>query len=146
MLQSFEVTSDPAAGVHRLELLREAMDAAGLDGFLVPRADAHQGEYVAARDDRLAWLTGFTGSAGFCAALKGMAGVFVDGRYRVQVREQVASCYSPVDWPETQLADWLKEHLPSGGVVGFDRLGYAGANLGRSNPCSSIPARQKNVC
>ena len=125
MLQSFEVTSDPAAGVHRLEALRDAMKKAGLDGFLIPRADAHQGEYVAARDDRLAWLTGFTGSAGFCAALKGMAGVFVDGRYRVQVREQVASCYSPVDWPETQLAGWLKEHLPSGGVVGFDPWLYS---------------------
>lgn len=129
MLQSFEVTSDPMTGVERLALLRAEMDQQGLDGFLIPRADAHQGEYVAARDERLAWLTGFTGSAGFCAALKGMAGVFVDGRYRVQVREQVASCYSPVDWPETGLAEWLKEHLPHGGVVAFDPWLYSVAQI-----------------
>ena len=106
MLQSFEVTSDPASGVGRLAKLREVLKSKGFDGFLVPRADAHQGEYVAARDERLSWLTSFTGSAGFCAALLEVAGVFVDGRYRVQVREQVADVYTPVDWPETQLADW----------------------------------------
>ena len=120
MLQSFEVTSDPVAGVARLADLRKVLEREGLDGFLVPRADAHQGEYVAARDERLSWLTGFTGSAGFCAALKTVAGVFVDGRYTVQVREQVADVYSPVDWPATQLATWLIEQLPDGGVVGFD--------------------------
>ena len=69
--------------------------------------DAHQGEYVAAKDARLAWLTGFTGSAGFCAALMDCAGVFVDGRYRVQVKQQVDCCFSPVDWPETDLSDWV---------------------------------------
>ncbi|MDP7185543.1 MAG: aminopeptidase P family protein [Paracoccaceae bacterium] len=129
MLQSFEVTSDPAAGVARLAQLRKAMTAQGLDGFLIPRADAHQGEYVAARDERLAWLTGFTGSAGFCAALKDVAGVFVDGRYRVQVREQVAHCYTPVDWPEVGLADWLKARLPHGGTVGFDPWLYSVAQI-----------------
>ena len=129
MLQSFDVTSDPAAGVERLAALRSAMQAEGLDGFLVPRADAHQGEYVAARDDRLAWLTGFTGSAGFCAALCDVAAVFVDGRYKVQVREQVAGCYAPVDWPETTLSDWLKDHLPQGGVVGFDPWLYSVAQV-----------------
>ena len=120
MLQSFEVTSDPDAGIERLALLRKLLLEEGLDGFLVPRSDAHQGEYVAARDERLSWLTGFTGSAGFCASLRNVAGVFVDGRYRVQVREQVADVFSPVDWPEIQLADWLIEQLPDGGVVGFD--------------------------
>ena len=93
----------------------------GLAGFLVPRADAHQGEYVADRDARLAWLTGFTGSAGFCIALNESAGVFVDGRYRVQVKAQVdIDHFTPVDWPETKPAEWLKTHLPKGGVVGFD--------------------------
>lgn len=97
------------------------MAAAGLDGFLVPRADRFQGEYVAPCDDRLAWVTGFTGSAGFAAVLQDRAGVFVDGRYRVQVKAQVdLSVYTPVDWPEVKLVDWLRESLPEGGRMGFD--------------------------
>ncbi|MGA9253572.1 MAG: aminopeptidase P family N-terminal domain-containing protein, partial [Roseobacter sp.] len=67
MFQTFEVTARPEQGPPRLADLRHEMQKEKLDGFLIPRADAHQGEYVAARDDRLAWLTGFTGSAGFCA-------------------------------------------------------------------------------
>jgi len=120
MFQSFEASASPDQGPPRLSALRDQMTKRGLDGFLVPRADAHQGEYVAPCDDRLSWLTGFTGSAGFCAALRDIAGVFVDGRYRVQVRDQVAlSDFTPVDWPETQLGPWLCEHLPEG-KVGFD--------------------------
>ncbi|WP_294606804.1 aminopeptidase P family protein [uncultured Roseovarius sp.] len=121
MFQSFDDTARPEQGPPRLAALRAAMASAGLDGFLVPRADAHQGEYVAACDDRLAWLTGFTGSAGFCAVLPDVAGVFVDGRYRVQVKTQVdTKHFTPVDWPEILLGDWLKQHLPNGGAVGFD--------------------------
>ncbi|SHH84117.1 aminopeptidase P family protein [Marivita hallyeonensis] len=120
MFQSFHETSNPEQGPPRLAALREAMAAEGLDGFIVPRADAHQGEYVAARDERLSWLTGFTGSAGFCVALREKAGVFIDGRYRVQVRAQVAECFTPVSWPETSLGDWIAEHVDEGGVVGFD--------------------------
>ncbi len=120
MFQSFEVTSRPEQGPPRLEALRAEMRRAGLDGFLVPRADAHQGEYVAPHDERLSWLTGFTGSAGFCAALMDKAGVFIDGRYRTQVKTQVAPVYTPVAWPEVSLAAWLRAELPSGGVVGFD--------------------------
>ncbi len=92
-----------------------------MDGWLVPRSDAHQGEYVAPGDERLAWLTGFTGSAGFAAVTATQAGVFVDGRYRTQVRSQTdAAAYQPVDWPETKLAHWLRKALPDGGKVGFD--------------------------
>ncbi|WP_299625379.1 aminopeptidase P family protein [uncultured Tateyamaria sp.] len=120
MFQSFEVTARPEQGPPRLEALRAAIQSEGLDGFLVPRADAHQGEYVSARDERLAWLTGFTGSAGFCAVLGHVAGVFIDGRYRTQVKAQVADVYTPVPWPEVSLAAWLKEQLPEGGRVGFD--------------------------
>jgi Xaa-Pro aminopeptidase len=120
MFQSFDATARPEQGPPRLARLRAAMAAEKLDGFLVPRADAHQGEYVAPRDERLAWLTGFTGSAGFAAVLAHVAGVFVDGRYRVQVRHQVAGDFTPVNWPETKLADWLKEQLPNGGTIGFD--------------------------
>ena len=118
--QSFRQTSDPAQGPARLAALRAQMQAEGMDAFLVPRADIHQGEYVAPHDARLAWLTGFTGSAGFCIALQDRAGVFVDGRYRVQVKVQTADCITPVDWPETKAADWIVDHLPSGSVVGVD--------------------------
>ncbi len=121
MFQSFEVKTRPQDGPPRLAALREAMRAEGVDGFLVPRADLHQGEYVSAHDDRLAWLTGFTGSAGFAAILSDIAGVFVDGRYRLQVRAQTdQGTYTPVNWPETKLANWLEENTPAGAVIGFD--------------------------
>ena len=129
MYQSFEVTARPEQGPPRLEALRREIAGEGLDGFLVPRADAHQGEYVAAHDDRLAWLTGFTGSAGFCAALKDIAGVFIDGRYRTQVKAQVAPDFTPVPWPEVSLAEWLKDQLPQGGKVGFDAWLHVPAQL-----------------
>lgn len=120
MYQTFEVTARPEQGPPRLAMLREQLRIEGLDGFLVPRADAHQGEYVAPHDERLGWLTGFTGSAGFCAALRDVAGVFIDGRYRTQVKAQVAKEFTPVPWPEVSLAEWLKLSLPSGGKVGYD--------------------------
>ncbi|WP_415920963.1 aminopeptidase P family protein [Tateyamaria sp. SN6-1] len=120
MFQTFEVTARPEQGPPRLAALRDVIRAEGLDGFIVPRADAHQGEYVSARDERLAWLTGFTGSAGFCVVLDDVAGVFIDGRYRTQVKAQVADVYTPVPWPETSMGAWLKAQLPQGGRVGFD--------------------------
>lgn len=121
MFQTFKATTDPVYGGPRLAALRKVLVTENVDGFLIPRADAHQGESVPARDERLAWLTGFTGSAGFCAALKTRAGVFIDGRYRLQVKDQIdLAHFTPVHWPETSLADWLKEALPSGGVVAYD--------------------------
>ncbi len=120
MFQSFEAATDPSTGPARLKALRALMSEQGLDAVLVPRADAHQGEYVAPADERLAWLTGFTGSAGFAAITAAEAGVFVDGRYRVQVRAEVAPEFTPVDWPETKLADWLLERLGEGQALGFD--------------------------
>lgn len=121
MYQDFTVRSAPEHGPARLGLLRGELRKAGLAGFLVPRADAHQGEYVAECDARLGWLTGFTGSAGFCIALQGVAGVFIDGRYRVQVRAEVSlDVFTPVNWPEVKPGPWLIEHLPEGGRVGFD--------------------------
>lgn len=131
MFQSFEVIARPEQGPPRLAALRAEMVRAGLDGFLVPRADAHQGEYVAAHDQRLSWLTGFTGSAGFCAVLGEVAGVFVDGRYRTQVKAQVADVFMAVPWPEVQLADWLKRHLPEGGRVGFDPWLHSAGQISR---------------
>ncbi|MCE8467621.1 aminopeptidase P family N-terminal domain-containing protein, partial [Rhodovulum sulfidophilum] len=121
MFQHFDSTTRPEDGPIRLAQLREEMAREGLSGFLVPRADAHQGEYVAPHDDRLAWLTGFTGSAGIACILMDRAGVFIDGRYRVQVKAQVdLAHFTPVPWPETRPGDWLKAALPQGGAVGID--------------------------
>ena len=121
MYQSFDTTADPTRGPARLERLRRALKMKGLDGFIIPRADAHQGEYVAECDRRLAWLTGFTGSAGFCIALDKTAGVFIDGRYRNQVRSQVdLEHFTPVHWPETQPGPWLVENAQKGQKIGFD--------------------------
>jgi Xaa-Pro aminopeptidase len=120
MFQSFESPASPDQGPPRLASLRARLSALGLDGFLVPRADVHQGEYVAPRDERLQWLTGFTGSAGFCIVLPGVAGVFIDGRYRTQVKAQVdLAAFTPVPWPEVKPGDWIREHL-SAGRIGFD--------------------------
>jgi Xaa-Pro aminopeptidase len=120
MFQTFETTSNPAAGAARLAALRAELARLGIDGVLVPRADAHQGEYVAPRDERLQWLTGFTGSAGFCIVLPDVAGVFIDGRYRTQVKSQVDPArFTPVNWPETKPGDWMAEHLAKG-IIGFD--------------------------
>lgn len=121
MLQDFDAATRPDAGPPRLAALRAAMTEAGLTGFLVPRADAHQGEYVADCDARLAWLTGFTGSAGFCAVLPDRAGLFVDGRYRVQARAQTdAGAFTIVPWPATRLAPWLRHATPKTATIGFD--------------------------
>jgi len=120
MFQTFDAPTSPDQGPPRLAQLREALKDAGLDGFLVPRSDAWQGEYVAPCDERLAWLTGFTGSAGFCAVLQDKAGVFIDGRYRVQVKEQVAEVFTPVPWPEVGLAEWLHGTAAENAIIGFD--------------------------
>ncbi len=129
MFQSFKVTARPEQGPPRLAALRQELARETLEGFLIPRADAHQGEYVAPRDERLAWLTGFTGSAGFCVALTDVAGVFIDGRYRTQVKEQVAADFTPVPWPDISLSAWLKDQLPNGGRVGFDPWLHAAGQI-----------------
>jgi Xaa-Pro aminopeptidase len=121
MLQDFRRRTTPETAAPRLAALRAAMAASGVDAFLVPRADAHQGENVAPRDERLAWLTSFTGSAGLAAVTAERAAIFVDGRYRLQVKAQVdLDCFEPMRHPEDKPADWLAEALPGGGRVGFD--------------------------
>ncbi len=132
MFQSFETTATPDRGPARLERLRRALKMKGLDGFIVPRADAHQGEYVADCDARLAWLTGFTGSAGFCIVLNHIAGVFIDGRYRNQVLNQVdLGHFTPVHWPETQPGTWLKTVATGPTRIGFDPWLHSVAEIER---------------
>lgn len=123
--QSFEDKSERDKGPERLASLRAAMKELKLDAYLVPRSDQFRGEYVTERDERLAWLTGFTGSAGFCAALLERAAVFVDGRYTVQVKQQTADVFHAVDWPDTSLETWLVAQLAAGALVGLDPWVYS---------------------
>ncbi len=130
MFQSFTDTTNPTQGPPRLAKLRDHMRKENIDAYLIPRADIHQGEYVAPNDERLAWITGFTGSAGFCAVLRDIAGVFVDGRYRSQARAQVdPDHFTPVDWPEIKLADWLKQQLPKGGRIHYNGWLHTAAEI-----------------
>jgi Xaa-Pro aminopeptidase len=130
MFQSFTAATRPGDGPPRLAALRTAMAEAGIDAFLVPRADRFQGEYVAPCDERLAWLTGFTGSAGFCAVTPDAAGVFIDGRYRVQVRAQVAPDFTPLAWPDTRPGAFVRAHLAAG-AVGYDPWLHTAEEIGR---------------
>jgi len=113
-------TSGPApAG--RLAALRAELAQRGLDGFIVPRTDAHQGEFVPSRDERLRWLTGFTGSAGVAVVLSDRAAIFIDGRYTVQVRTQVdTDLFEPCHLSDQPPTDWIAKMLPKGARLGYD--------------------------
>ena len=105
----------------RLKLLRDRLAADGLDGFIVPRADEHQGEYVPMCGQRLAWLTGFTGSAGMAVVLKARAAVFVDGRYTLQAGAQVdTKAYDIRHLIDEPAAAWLAGTAKKGDVIGYD--------------------------
>ncbi|MCJ2184138.1 aminopeptidase P family protein [Novosphingobium sp. 1949] len=110
----------------RLDALRKELKARGLDGFVVPICDEHMSEYVGAYAQRLEWLTGFAGSAGAAvvltdAAREPAAAMFTDGRYTIQVREQVDACfYAYESVPQTSPAQWLGAHVPTGAVIGYD--------------------------
>ncbi len=95
LFQSFEDRADRRASAPRVAALRAELQRRGLDGFIVPRADCYQNEYVPPHEERLAWLTGFTGSAGAAIVLADRAVLFVDGRYQVQVREEVDGAIFP---------------------------------------------------
>lgn len=105
----------------RLQALREQLSRDQLDGFVVPLTDEHMSEYVGGYAQRLAWLTGFQGSAGSAVVLPEAAAIFTDGRYTIQVRQQVDGAnwdYVPV--PQVSIADWLRDHAPQGGRIGYD--------------------------
>src|SRR5579875_2888419 len=88
MHQTFEDHADPSFGPKHLPLIRAQMQKLGLDGFLIPHEDEHQNEYLPDANERLAWATGFTGSAGAAVVLADKAAVFVDGRYTLQAAAQ----------------------------------------------------------
>ena len=121
LYQTFEETADPSKGRQRAAALRAELKRQDLDGFVVPRADEHQNEYVPPGAERLAWLTGFTGSAGIVVVLGEEAAIFVDGRYTVQVREQVDSeVFTPEPWLDLPPEKWIEERLKDGQRLGYD--------------------------
>src|SRR5687768_12338029 len=105
----------------RLDALRKELARQGLDGFVIPLSDEHLSEYVGSYAQRLAWLTGFGGSAGSAAVLKDKAAMFVDGRYTLQVRDQVdGKLYEYKSVPQDSMADWLAANVEQGARIGFD--------------------------
>ncbi len=121
LYQSFTESADPSHGAERVRLLRAELARRGLDGFIVPRADEHQNEYVPACAERLSWLSGFTGSAGTAIVLADRAAVFVDGRYTLQVRDQVdTKIFEPVASAETSPETWIGKTVGAGAKIAYD--------------------------
>ncbi len=105
----------------RLSALREELKRRGLDGFVVPISDEHMSEYIGGYAQRLAWLTGFGGSAGSAVVLKDRAAMFTDGRYTIQVREQVdGKLYDYCLVPQESIGKWIADNAPAGAKIGFD--------------------------
>ncbi len=104
-----------------MPLLRGELSRLGLDGFLVPHEDEFQNEYLPSANDRLAWLTGFTGSAGAAAVLMDKAAVFADGRYTLQVRAQTdPAIFEPQDFRAGAVASWVVANAKPGAKIGYD--------------------------
>jgi len=153
--QTFDDDVDRAALPGRLAQLRAELKRRGVDGFILPRADRHQNEYVPPAEERLAWLTGFTGSAGTAIVLADRAVLFVDGRYTLQAAAQIdTSLFTVAHLIETPPERWIEANLPAGARLGYDpwlhtvdgaeRLGKACAAAGASlvalddNPIDAI--------
>ena len=120
----FQTFDEPEGGVAltaRLAAFREELARRKLTGFVIPRADQQQNEYVAPSEERLAWLTGFRGSAGLAIVLADAAAIFIDGRYTLAVRAQVdVDAFVPHQIPEQSPDTWIAENLPKGAKLGFD--------------------------
>ncbi len=132
MFQSFETTSTPQFGRAHVDALRAQFADLGIDGFLVPRADEYQGEYVPAASERLSWLSGFTGSAGMALVTAAQAIVFVDGRYVTQLAEQAdQTVFTGGDLVNEPPHVWISRHAPKGFRLGIDPWLHTGAEVKR---------------
>jgi Xaa-Pro aminopeptidase len=119
--QTFDEPADPSQGARRVGMLRQVLQQHGLGGFVVPRSDEHQNEYVAPAAERLRWLTGFAGSAGLCVVLADRAAIFVDGRYTLQIKEQVdTTIFEPQHLIETPPEHWIEHNAKAGDKIGYD--------------------------
>ena len=127
--QTYDDRSDAATCAPRLAALRAELAKRGLDGFVVPHSDEYQSEYLPECNERLAWLTAFTGSAGGAVVLKDKAAVFVDGRYTLQVRQQTdTKLFEPRDLVAEGPNAWLEENAPKGAKIGFDPWVHSAAS------------------
>ncbi len=114
----------------RLAALRAVLKRQAINGFAVPHADEHQGEYIPRRAERLEWLTGFTGSAGMAVVLMDKAAVFVDGRYTLQVQSEVdTDLFTPQHLMDQPPTAWIEAHLPAGAKLGYDPWLHTEAQL-----------------
>jgi Xaa-Pro aminopeptidase len=121
MFQLFDDVSSPETSGERIKTLQGELKSRKLKGFLVPHSDEHQSEYLAPQFERLAWLTGFTGSAGNAVVLDKEAALFVDGRYILQARAQTDSAlFEVLQTPEAKASTWIADKLGKGGSVGYD--------------------------
>jgi Xaa-Pro aminopeptidase len=153
--QSFDDHAEPAATPGRVAALRAELRRRGLDGLIVPHADRHQNEYLPSSEERLAWLTGFSGSAGVAVVLADRAVLFVDGRYLLQAREQADPAVFVIEHLiERPPESWIEENLAAGTKLGYDpwlhtiggaerlakSVGAAGASLVpvESNPVDAV--------
>src|ERR1700757_1993282 len=119
--QTFEEAESGVALTARLSAFREELARRKLTGFVIPRADQQQNEYVAPSEERLAWLTGFTGSAGLAVVLTAEAAIFVDGRYTLQAAKEVdGKAWTVESLVEPPPETWLAQHLAAGDRLGFD--------------------------
>jgi len=120
-IQNFNVQGGPDYGVKNLPKLRRKMKVLGLDGFLVPHEDEYQNEYLPESNDRLMWVSGFTGSAGAAVIMTEHAAIFTDGRYTLQVRDQVSGdLFDYMSLEDTSVAAWLGQTAQPGQVFGYD--------------------------
>jgi len=132
MFQTFEDFQGASQSAGRVAALRRELGNQRLDGFLVPRADEYQGEYVAPYAERLLWLTGFSGSAGLAIVLKRKAALFVDGRYALQAPEQVdTGLFEVVQIPDTRPQRWLAKQIKPGHRIGYDPMLHAAGTIKR---------------
>ncbi len=132
IFQTFEDSTDPSQVAPRLAALRAELAKRGLDGFLVPRADEHQGEYVPKRAERLSWLTAFTGSAGLACVMADAAALFVDSRYTLQSKQQTdTSLFETADLVGDIPLTWIESHLTQGAKLGYDSRLHTQASIDR---------------
>jgi len=141
--QTFDDAESGAQSAPRLAALRAELKARGVSGFILPRADAHQNEYVPPSEERLAWLTGFTGSAGAVIVLPDRAALFVDGRYTLQAANQVDTSLFTI----THLVDmppdrWIGKNVSAGMRLGYDPWLHTAENAEKlAKACESVGAR-----
>ena len=146
MFQDFDATADRGYAQRHLPLLRAAMAEAGVDGYIIPHTDEYQNEYLPACAERLAWISGFTGSAGAAIVLSEKAVIFTDGRYTLQVRDQVDSDYfSYADYDRGSVEAWLSENLTAPMRIGYDPMlhSQAGGAEPTAQPGPTAPPRRE---